>query len=136
MVKELRDKMLPHEIVHSNDLSQRENFLQIMSNMDMNITAKFIYNALNDRDIYLDVLHTIQGITKSVEMHTSQDKKPPSIKSVVKQSRKVNVLVKSYVIQNVSDDGLGDTHHFMVFTSNFQSRVYLSSKNAAKTGQK
>ena len=67
MSRELRDKYLPQEILNNNGMSSEEKLIQILSNSDLKLTAKFISQSLKHREITLDVLNTLDDLTKNVE---------------------------------------------------------------------
>ena len=66
MYKELRDNFLPPQIIQNNALNEEEKFVQTMTKCDTKITAKFVYQAFEDREINLDALNAINDIIESV----------------------------------------------------------------------
>ena len=67
MYKELRENLLPPQILYSKQISDQQKFVEIMTNFDKRATAKFVYQAFNEREIRLDVLNTLNEIVSSTE---------------------------------------------------------------------
>ena len=93
--KELRDKLLPPRILNNPGLNSEQKLVKILSDKDsLKSTAKFIYQAFEDRKIGLDVLNTIEDLVQSTEkIHTAN-----SLSSSTKNG--------SYTIKSSSDDGM------------------------------
>ena len=93
--KELRDKLLPPRILNNPGLNSEQKLVKILSDKDsLKSTAKFIYQAFEDRKIGLDVLNTIEDLVQSTEkIHTAN-----SLSSSTKHG--------SYTIKSSSDDGM------------------------------
>ena len=56
--------LLRFYVINSDD----QKFVEIMTNYDMKATAKFVYQAFNEREIRLDVLSTLNEIVSSTEI--------------------------------------------------------------------
>ena len=70
MVSEIREKFLPPQILHDTQISDEEKFSFLMSDNeanDLRQTAKLIYQAFQEREIKLDVLHTLSELVSSTE---------------------------------------------------------------------
>ena len=68
MYKDLRENLLPPQILRDKHISDEQKFVEIMTNYDMKATAKFVYQAFNEREIRLDVLSTLNEIVSSTEI--------------------------------------------------------------------
>ena len=109
MSKELREKYLPPAILHDNLLNEEEKLIQIMTNSDLNQTAKFIFLAFEHRDITLEVLNTLHDLTEFVENNTQNASNNCPETQVVSNGHKTPSIEgsnKSYKIKTVSQDGL------------------------------
>ena len=78
MYKELRENLLPPQILHSKQISDQQKFVEIMTNYDKRATAKFVYQAFNEREIRLDVLNTLNEIVSSTETLLKNENKNAS----------------------------------------------------------
>ena len=67
MSKELREKFLPLTVVNNSNLNDDEKIVDILTNSDLQKTAKFIYMAFENRDLCLDVPSTVNDIIDYVE---------------------------------------------------------------------
>ena len=94
MSRELRDKYLPQEILNNNWMSSEEKMIQILSNSDLKLTAKFISQSFEHREITLDVLNTLDDLKKNVET------------LIIDQTSEIREKPDVYCIKNVSTDGL------------------------------
>ena len=121
MSRELRDKYSPQEILNNNGMSSEEKLIQILSNSDLKLTAKFISQSFEHREITLDVLNTLDDLTKNVENliidQTSGKQKNPNVyciknissdglKIVFSQTSEMRKKTDVYCVKNTSSDGL------------------------------
>ena len=95
MSKELREKFLPLTVVNNTNLNDDEKIVDILTNSDLQKTAKFIYMAFEHRDLCLDVLTTVKDIIDYVEdiclktQHEDNVIMPYRVKNVSKQCLKL-----------------------------------------------
>ena len=93
MSKELREKHLPMAIVNDSILNDNEKFAYILTNSDLQSTAKFIHMAFENRDLCLDVLGTIREIVGYVE-------------DICLKTAHEDSVIMPYRVRNVSQGGL------------------------------
>ena len=93
MSKELRENLLPHEILNDVALTDSEKFINIMTCSDLESTAKFIHLGFENRDLCVDVLNTIKNITDYVE-------------DICLKTQHENDVIMPYKVQKASKDGL------------------------------
>ena len=95
MFEELRAKYLPKEILDNRHMSQEQKLVKIMTNSDLKQVAKFIFEAFRHREVTLDVLNTLEDITKNVEKLIAAENQAT-----------VNKNIDVFHIKKVSSDGL------------------------------
>ena len=92
MSKELREKFLPPALP-DNNMNDEGQFVQLLTNSDLQSLAKFIYMAFDNRDICLDVLSTISEVTQYVE-------------DICLKTQNEDSVIMPYKIKNTSNRGL------------------------------
>ena len=120
MYDEIRESLLPSNILLNNTWTTTEKFTQIMLNKEkLKTTAKFVYQAFAERQIKLDVLSTLHDLVSSTESILKNPSKDPgnnstyAVKNVSKDGLKMtlknssmDLSKQSYTVKNVSDDGM------------------------------
>ena len=107
--KELRDTYLSPHILKNNLISNEEKFIQTMTdNNNVRSIAKFISQALEDRETSLEVLNTIHDMIEYTEKYSMTP--PPVVpKNNTDRSKTMSVHSpdnNSYRIKKTSKDGL------------------------------
>ena len=64
--KEIRDNLLPKNILNNTQISDNDKFKYILSGNELNTTAKFIYEAFEERKIALDAMDVIKSMISIV----------------------------------------------------------------------
>ena len=104
MLSEIRENTLPSQILQETQLSDEEKFSLLMTdNATNNLrqTAKYIYQAFSEREIKLDVLHTLNELVSSTENLVK--KTDPGGNQNMK---KTEVKTPTYTVKNLSQNGL------------------------------
>ena len=76
-------------------MSPEQKLVKIMTNSDLKQVAKFIFEAFRHREVTLDVLNTLEDITKNVEKLIAAGNQAT-----------VNKNIDVFLIKKVSSDGL------------------------------
>ena len=74
MYENIRENMFPSHILQDDNMTDQQKFVEIMTNYDAKNTAKFVYQAFNERDIQLDVLSTLKELVSSIETSLKNEK--------------------------------------------------------------
>ena len=121
MYDEIRESLLPSDILDNNTWTTAEKFTQIMLNKEkLKTTAKFVYQAFAERQIKIDVLSTLRDLVSSTESILRNPSENPgnnltyAVKNVSKDGLKMTLTnssmdlenKQSYTVKNVSDDGM------------------------------
>ena len=77
MLDKLREDMLPPQILKNENMSDVCKFVEIMTNYDIKMTAKFVFLAFKEREIKLDVLSTLKNLVSSAELILKKEKNTP-----------------------------------------------------------
>ena len=77
MLDKLREDMLPPQILKNENMSDVCKFVEIMTNYDIKMTAKFVFLAFKEREIKLDVLSTLKNLVSSTELILKKEKNTP-----------------------------------------------------------
>ena len=112
--RELRETLLPQNILHDNSLCKEDKVTQILSDIEnVKSVAKFIYQAFEDRKISLEALSSINSMIDSVEKYIADASNPPKNSYVVENSSEDGLKIilsrekkTSYVVQSSNEDGL------------------------------
>ena len=97
MYRNLREIMLPSQVLNNQNMTDQQKFVEIMTNHDAKITGKFVYQAFNERDINLDVLSVLNELVSSVEI-SLKNKKPAQLQGPGQPD--------NYQVKWLSGDGL------------------------------
>ena len=114
LYRDLRETLLPQNILHDNSLRIEDKVTQIMSDTEnVKSVAKFIYQAFEDRKISLEVLSFINSMTDYVDKYIADASNPQKNSYVVKNSSEDGLKItlsrekkSSYVVQSSTEDGL------------------------------
>ena len=104
MLSEIRENTLPSQILQETQLSDEEKFSLLMTdNATNNLrqTAKYIYQAFSEREIKLDVLHTLNELVSSTE-NLVKKTDPEGNQNM----KKTEVKTPTYTVKNLSQNGL------------------------------
>ena len=112
--RDLRETLLPQNILHDNSLRIEDKVTQILSDIEnVKSVAKFIYQAFEDRKISLEVLSFINSMTDYVDKYIADASNPQKNSYVVKNSSEDGLKItlsrekkSSYVVQSSTEDGL------------------------------
>ena len=107
MLKELRESSLPSDVLQNKDLNAEQKFVELMTNSDVKLVSKFVYQAFNEREIRMDVLSTLKDMVSSTELMLKNGEKAPNPKNF-------------YEVKWLSDDGM---------------KLKISEKNAPDPGK-
>ena len=77
MLNKLREELLPPQILKDENMTDKRKFVEIMTNYDVKMTAKFVFLAFNEREIRLDVLSTVKQLVSSTENILKKEKNTP-----------------------------------------------------------
>ena len=105
--KELREDLLPQNILEDLNLNTEQKFVRIISDTDScQSVAKFIYHAFQDREIGLEVLNTLQDVVKCAEIDSSLPTLY-SIRETTKDGMKITLTkTDRYLPISSSNDGM------------------------------
>ena len=114
LYRDLRETLLPQNILHDNSLRIEDKVTQILSDIEnVKSVAKFIYQAFEDRKISLEVLSFINSMTDYVDKYIADASNPQKNSYVVKNSSEDGLKItfsrekkSSYVVQSSTEDGL------------------------------
>ena len=112
MLNTIRVNTLPSQIVQNIQLSDQEKFSFLMTDNAANNlkkTAKYIYQAFDEREIKLDVLHTLNELVSSTE--NLLKKTGPGEGDKNKNVKKSHLNTPTYTVKNISQNGLKLTLH-------------------------
>ena len=112
MLNTIRVNTLPSQIVQDIQLSDKEKFSFLMTDNAANNlkkTAKYIYQAFDEREIKLDVLHTLNELVSSTE--NLLKKTGPGEGDKNKNVKKSHLNTPTYTVKNISQNGLKLTLH-------------------------
>ena len=93
MYKEIRENLLPRQILQNNS-NDEQKFVDIMIDGEIKSTAKFIFQAFSEREIRLDVLSTLEEVVSSAE------------KFLLSEKNKPNPGKQIYQVKNLTSDGM------------------------------
>ena len=82
--KEMRDKHFPPTVLDNTEISDKEKFHYILKQEDLLMTAKFIFDAFEYREVTLEVINIIHSMTSIVEENeiTPDYKQKPNKSSI------------------------------------------------------
>ena len=105
--KELREDLLPQNILEDLNLNTEQKFVRIISDTDScQSVAKFIYHAFQDREIGLEVLNTLQDVVKCADIDSSLPTLY-SIRETTKDGMKITLTkTDRYLPISSSKDGM------------------------------
>ena len=104
MSKEFRENILLSHILKDTEMTEKEKFISLMSDSetnDLRKTAKFIHQALEEREIKLDVLHTLTELVLSVEKLV--DKTDPGEDTKIQPRKNRKKSEERYPIYKIKD---------------------------------
>ena len=109
MSKEIRENTLSSHILEDSQTTDEEKFSSFMSDSetnDLRKTAKFIYQAFEEREIKLDVVNTLTELVSSAEKLVNKPDPGEDTKRQPDKNRKNSECYPIYEIKNFSEQGL------------------------------
>ena len=112
LYSELRERLLPKNILNLNLLSKDDKMAKILSDGEnIKSVAKFIHQAFDKREISLDALSSINCMVDQVEKYIADASDPLKNSFAVKSSSEDDLKITlfrngSYKVKSSSEDGL------------------------------
>ena len=111
LYSELRERLLPQNILNLNHLSKEDKMAKILSDGEnIKSVAKFIHQAFEKREISLDALSSINCMVDQVEKYIADASDPLKSSFAVISSREDDLKITlfrngSYEVKSSSEDG-------------------------------